>query len=162
MSTWTYIRGYIKVYPLGRTSHEKRYILETVLDHLPRVTGSEGDIHIIVNAFEPFRYRHDDFNEFDQCVGRHNHHRNNIEEEYFLVITGDLRDRVYSQTFKELNKFLIRLAKRVRVEDVMIKLFDDFGHKYIFDSDKYSEIIENTSWVSEGKETNWCEYLMNI
>lgn len=46
MSYWTYINGTITVSPMGRTQPEKRYILETVLNHLPRVTGSEGDMNV--------------------------------------------------------------------------------------------------------------------
>lgn len=42
MSWWTYINGSIVVYPMGRTQPEKKYILDTVLAHLPLVTGSEG------------------------------------------------------------------------------------------------------------------------
>lgn len=49
MSWWTYINGIIKVSPLGRTQAEKTYILQTVLDHLPLVTGSEGDMEVYVN-----------------------------------------------------------------------------------------------------------------
>ena len=45
MSSWTYINGVITVFPLGRTQAEKRYILDTVLDHLPKVTGSERDMN---------------------------------------------------------------------------------------------------------------------
>lgn len=48
MSYWTYINGTITVCPMGRTQPEKRYILETVLNHLPRVTGSEGDIDVYI------------------------------------------------------------------------------------------------------------------
>ena len=48
MSYWTYINGTITVCPMGRTQLEKRYILETVLSHLPRVTGSEGDMNTYI------------------------------------------------------------------------------------------------------------------
>ena len=48
MSYWTYLTGTITVGVMGRTQAEKRYILDTVLDHLPRVTGSEGDMDIYV------------------------------------------------------------------------------------------------------------------
>ena len=48
MSYWTYINGTITVRPMGRTQPEKRYILETVLNHLPRVTGSEGDMNTYI------------------------------------------------------------------------------------------------------------------
>lgn len=49
MSSWTYVSGLIKVSPVGRTQAEKRYTLETVLAHLPAVSGSEGymDVYII-------------------------------------------------------------------------------------------------------------------
>lgn len=48
MSSWTYVHGTIVASPPGRTQHEKRYILETVLDHLPVVTGSERDMEVYV------------------------------------------------------------------------------------------------------------------
>ena len=41
MSYWTHINGVIDVSPMGRTPAEQRYILETVLNHLPIVSGSE-------------------------------------------------------------------------------------------------------------------------
>lgn len=41
MSFWSYVHGTVTVQPLGRTQSEKRYILDTVLSHLPKVTGSE-------------------------------------------------------------------------------------------------------------------------
>ena len=48
MSWWTYINGTIEVRPMGRTQAEKRYILETVLNHLPLVTGSERDMNVYI------------------------------------------------------------------------------------------------------------------
>ena len=36
MSWWTYVNGLIMVEPVGCTQPEKRYILETVLAHLPK------------------------------------------------------------------------------------------------------------------------------
>lgn len=49
MSMWTYVQGLIELGAPGRTQAEKDYILRTVIDHLPKVTGSEGnmDIHIV-------------------------------------------------------------------------------------------------------------------
>lgn len=48
MSSWTYITGTITVSPIGRTQAEKRYILDTVLAHLPIVSGSERDMNVYV------------------------------------------------------------------------------------------------------------------
>lgn len=46
MSYWSFVHGTVTVLPFGRTQAEKRYLLDTVLDHLPKVTGSEGDMNI--------------------------------------------------------------------------------------------------------------------
>lgn len=48
MSWWTYVNGTVVVHPMGRTQAEKRYILDTVLAHLPLVTGSEEDMNIYI------------------------------------------------------------------------------------------------------------------
>ena len=60
MSWWSYINGTITVAPMGRTQAEKRYILDTVLEHLPRVSGgSEGDMNVYViqkNGYNFFIY----------------------------------------------------------------------------------------------------------
>ena len=48
MSFWTYVHGTIEVTPMGRTQAEKTYILNTVLEHLPHVTGSEEDMNVYV------------------------------------------------------------------------------------------------------------------
>ena len=63
MSNWTHIRGMITVSPFGRTQAEKRYILDTVLEHLPRVTGSEGDmeVHVIQRSGHDMSCSHDEF-----------------------------------------------------------------------------------------------------
>lgn len=45
MSSWTYITGTITVSPIGRTQAEKRYILDTVLAHLPIV--KDMDVYVI-------------------------------------------------------------------------------------------------------------------
>ena len=47
MSAWTYITGVITVFPMGRTQPEKRYILDTILEHMPRVTVAGGDVEQI-------------------------------------------------------------------------------------------------------------------
>lgn len=48
MSHWTYINGNIVVSPMGRTQAERRYILETVLDHLPFVTDFDRNMNVYI------------------------------------------------------------------------------------------------------------------
>ena len=49
MSYWTKVNGNIIVEPIGETQAEVRYVLDSVLEHLPIVSGSEGcmDVYII-------------------------------------------------------------------------------------------------------------------
>ena len=60
MSLWTYIRGAITVSPMGRSQAEKRYILDTVLAHLPKITGSDRnmDVYVIQKNW---------YDEYDSC-----------------------------------------------------------------------------------------------
>lgn len=65
MSYWTYISGIVEVCPIGNTQPQKRYILDTVLEHLPVVSGSEGNMKVHVVQ----QYGHDSAsscNEFDE------------------------------------------------------------------------------------------------
>lgn len=48
MSHWTYVSGIVEVRPIGNTQPQKRYILDTVLEHLPVVSGSEGNMKVHV------------------------------------------------------------------------------------------------------------------
>ena len=53
MSCWTTVRGTLGVIPMGETDPHRRYVLETVLAHLPVVTGSEGDMNVYINLSHP-------------------------------------------------------------------------------------------------------------
>lgn len=167
MSYWTHINGAISVKPLGRTQPEKRYILETVLEHLPEVTGSEQNIHVDVLQ----KHGHSgscNVNEFQEWNPKKS--RICTQDTYHIVIDGDLRDRMFEETLHELNKWLNRLAKRVGVVDICIKLT---GYKasspvyepttlIISDPSPYRQMEESPSWGWDNKtgEPAWAEYLM--
>ena len=164
MSCWTYVSGMIVVSPMGRTQAEKRYILETVLDHLPLVTGSEGnmDVYIIQKNGHDESSSHTEF-------GMWGGYRNwktlstDIQSKYILVVDGNLRDRVFDQTFREFQKWLCRLAKRVWVEDVMVEVKAYEEVSLIRNTnDIYTKMFEDPTWCNDDEysEPNWCEYLM--
>lgn len=154
MSYWTYVTGVITVEPMGRTQPEKRYILETVLEHLPKVTGSERDMHI--NVIQ--NYGHDESgnrNEFGEWV-----HGGSYETQckYMIVLEASLRDRMFDETLRELNKWLNRLAKRVYVNDILVKLRGQEKELIISDPEPYKQMEEGPSWWNG--EPAWAEYLM--
>lgn len=160
MSNWTYVNGTIEVSTLGRTQEEIEYILKTVLRHLPKVTGSEQDMHTYLIKKEGYSssYSHDEFEHWVKDF--------DIQDNYIIVVDGSLRDRTLNETHKEFQKWICRLAKRVLVENVIVEikenLFSDVKSIIISDTlDKYSEMYEYPSWSkgSDG-EPNWCEYLL--
>ena len=147
MSSWTHVKGLIELDVPGRTQAEKNYILQTVIDHLPKVTGSEKsmDIYTIQTA------GHDSWQNFDEFYNRVEDFR--TQSRYFLVLDGNLRDRYYKDTFKELNKFLNRLGKRLMVDSVYVRLYN-YEHSHIFTNknDCYGKMFEN--------DNPWYNYLM--
>lgn len=155
MSWWTYINGSITVYPMGRTQAEKRYILETILSHLPKVTGSEEDMY--VHIVQKIGYNSSSFwNEFEIPSDK----KIKIQDHYILVFEASLRDRTFKETFKEFNKFLNRLAKRVLIEDILVSV-KDFSKEFIFKNEKpYNEMYEQGSYEKEDNKPAWWEYLM--
>lgn len=147
MSSWTYVQGLIELDVPGRTQAEKNYILQTVIDHLPKVTGSEKSMNIYTIQTAGY----DSWQNFDEFYNRVEDFK--TQSKYFLVLDGNLRDRHYKDTFKELNKFLNRLGKRLMVDSVYVRLYN-YEHSHIFTNknDCYGKMFEN--------DNPWYNYLM--
>ena len=169
MSYWTYINGTVTVRPMGRTQAEKRYILETVLDHLPFVTGSERNMNVYIIQKNGYNASssHTELGVYGGYLGWD---KNNLslktQDEYILVVEGSLRDRMFEQTYREFQKWLCRLAKRVGIEDVLVEIKAYDKSTIVRNvNDIYGKMFEDPSWYrkkgdDEFKEPNWCEYLM--
>ena len=177
MSYWTYLTGTVTVTPMGRTQAEKRYILDTVLDHLPLVTGSEKDMNVYVIQKNGHNHSSscDEFGETTNNLVDWYGNKNRSEgwlrtqEEYILVVDGSFRDRMFEQTFREFVKWLCRLGKRINIKDVLVEIkgYDkstviknntqkkEYSYRNFFD-----ELFEDFSWCNDTHEPNWCEYLM--
>ena len=160
MSLWTYIRGTITV-PMGRSQAEKRYILDTVLAHLPKVTGLEENMNIYVIQKSGFNEScsHDEFGQYSELGD--GWHLFKAQTKYIIVVDADLRNRFFERTMKEFSNWLCRLSKRVDVNDVLVEVSDDIGQSYIFrnQNDVFGEMFEWPSWCDKG-ESNWCEFMM--
>ena len=162
MSYWTYINGTITVSPMGRTQAEKRYILETVLDHLPRVTGSERDMNVYIIQKNGYNSS-SSHTEFGEWGGYRDWKTlsTEVQDEYILVVNASLRDRKFSETYREFQNWLCRLAKRVDVEDVLVEI-QAYEQSVIIrnTNDAYGKMFEDPSWCNGTGEPTWCEYLM--
>lgn len=158
MSYWTYVNGVITVEPMGRTQYEKRYILETILDHLPKVTGSEEDMNITILEKKSGASSSCNCNEFGEYIRYRRYSWPSTYEQYMVVIDGAFRDRMFDDTLHELNKFLNRLGKRVYVNDILVELHGQDKKLIISDAEPYRQMEEGPSWCNG--EPAWAEYLM--
>ena len=164
MSHWTHICGTITVSPIGWTQAQKRYVLDTVLDHLPVVSGSEEDmkVHVVQRCGYNSSSSH---NEFEEPVRQRPGSRDGwmrIQDEYIVAIEGDLRDRRVSETVRELSKWLCRLAKRVFIDDIIVKISGSYENDFIIsDPGPYQSMEEPFSWMKESNgEPAWAEFLL--
>lgn len=167
MSSWTYVHGIITVLPMGRTQAEKQYILDTVLNHLPKVTGSEKDMSVYAikkNGYNSSSSCDEYGDRTNNLINKYNHKCKNgwlkKQNDYMLIVDGSLRDREFKDTLKEFNKFICRLSKRIRVEDMLVKISGYEQELLLTDkNDVFSDMFEYPSWVNE-EGSNWCEHLM--
>ena len=176
MSFWTYIRGTIEVDVPGRTQPEIQYIISSVLDHLPRVTGSEGDMDI---TFQP-RKGHNCSSSCDEYGMRTNNLKDSYgcksrrgwletQSEYMIVVNANLRDRMFDETYKEFMKWLIRLSKRLWVRDVLVRIegwtHEKFKRTTIDKPGGFDNMLEMTNWNGKHHKYDedtvwWGQHLM--
>lgn len=170
MSYWTYITGTITVSPIGCTQAQKRYILDTVLAHLPIVSGSEKDmdVYVIQKNGHNSSCSCDEFDWYGERTRSRGMLR--TQDEYILVVDAALRDREFDETYREFIKWLVRLGKRVMIDNILVKISgynkSTIIKDYFVQNEKYSyqnvflNLFEGTSWVRDDGEVNWCEYML--
>jgi hypothetical protein len=139
-----------------------RYILDTVLEHLPRIEGME--IHVIQKDGYNSSCTHDEFmrysnlgNSMDSGSG---HRDFNTQDTYFITVSGHMEYGSFEENARIFLGWLCRLAKRVIVKDIAVK-FRGYERKFIIDDPHpYYDMWEDPSWAAGSDSTNWCEYLM--
>ena len=158
MSSWTHVKGVVEVDVPGVTQAETRYVLDTVLAHLPKVTGSESDmsVYVVQESGCNCAMCTDEFGQFSnllagQSGGQGHSGWLEMQSCYMIVLDGDLRDKEFDETKRELMKFLCRLAKRLPVDSIIVKLHSYDKAMVISDAAPYFEMHE----FSHG----WTEYL---
>lgn len=119
MSEWTYVRGVVYLNVIGVTQEQKDYILKTVLNHLPVVSGSESDM--VWNVAPVGAYYSSVYSD-DRGIER----KVETRSEYAVTLHGNLRDRDYETTLREFMKWLMRLVRRFPfgVDDAIVVISD--------------------------------------
>ena len=155
MRSWTHILGTVRAIARGRTQAECSYFMETVLSHLPRIEGSEG-------GMQAYLVRCDGHNSSDSVDELDNHSNLgdpyfgtfNTQTEYLITLNGHLRDTYIEETYRELVRWVYRLAKRVAVQSVMVSATDG-THTY--------QIPEYDAWwtVYESGNRDWWDWYIS-
>lgn len=167
MSHWSYVQGTVEISAIGRTQLEMEYILKTVLQHLPAVSGSEGDmaVHICMRAGSNGFSSCDEFGRNDNPITYdQNGNRTTLDwrtqDSYILMVEGQLRDTTGEGTYRQFIKWLCRLASRIPVVDVLVRIWDDCtGQRWTIDEPRYHCRLTFTMYPAEG-EPVWTDYLM--
>lgn len=150
MSCWTYVSGVIEVDTFARSDAEAIYLAQTVVNHLPRITGSERNVEYHLSRPSGY-YVSSNVDEFDQ-------HSNLYDDRHFRMFTtqdrilitihGNLRDRMFKQTLRETTKMLSRLSSRLWVLNCLVRVKSDMDETFIFDNPEWVRCREITDWAS--------------
>ena len=156
MSRWTYVTGVIRVSTPARTTEQAEYIIKTALKHLPQVTGSEENMRFYLS---PSFHEHESqgWDEFGEQTANLLDGNLEIYPSFLLTVEGDLRDRKVDETHREFIRWLCRLAKRVGVDDICVKITDHVKKEILIINPKpYSEMYEiPPRWVEQIEGPGW-------
>ncbi len=151
MSSWTYVTGIVEVDTFARSDAEAMYLAQTVINHLPRVTGSERNVEFHLSRPNRY-YSSSSVDEFDQSSNLYDdpcYRMFDTQPRILIAVHGALRDRMFVQTLRETTKMLARLSSRLWVRDCLIRVTSGMGQSFIFDSPEWILDREITDWTSK-------------
>ena len=149
MSHWTHVRGIIEVDTMGRTTAESRFLAETAVNHLPRITGSEGPAKLYITTPEGHNVSSntDENDNFSNLGDPFYHGLFEAQTKMLITVAGDLRDREFHTTFRETVKMLNRLASRLYIESCLLAITSDGDKTYTFTNPDYLYHMPVTDWT---------------
>lgn len=171
MSLWSYVHGAITVSPPGLTQAHKAYVLDTILAHLPQVTGSEENMQTYVaqcNGYDA-SYGCDEFMvpyRFSPKATYKDRGSMHLQSHYLIAVRGQLRDRYVELAYRELLRWLVRLAKRVYVDAVTVSVYGDAlepcTRPMIITNDKgkFSALYEWSPRDEDDAPPAWTDFMM--
>lgn len=175
MSAWSYITGTVTLNLMGLSTAHNEYMLKEVLSHLPDVNPTKWSEHhfdLFINKpmFCSSSSSHDDFmisahypdynienmNRFS--TPNYAYHDKWIErnDTFIITINGIFRDCYFEECLKSFNKWLNRLAKRLWVTDVVVRVS---GYSNSNKEFKQTFISSDTSFYSDMYEGDYTNYL---
>lgn len=134
MSIWSHVIGAIEVDTCGLTSAESMYFAQTVVNHLPRIDGSEGPVEYYLHLVNGYNCSGDaDENWVYTNLYTPRSYFRSIEHQSCVLITmqGDLRDCEFEQALKMTTKALNRLSRHLIVNQCSVTV-SSYDRQYTF------------------------------
>ena len=149
---WVYVIGAIEVDTYAQTSAEAKYIIETVIRHLPKVHGGEGPVKISYCLKEGSNVSSntDEFGRFSNLYDGSYFETFEDQTKAIITLYGDLRHNDFEETKRDVSRLLARLAKRLDVYNCCVRVTDSFKNECIF--------TNRNDWLGEiygGVEDSW-------
>lgn len=161
MSLWCYVRGLIVADTFAEYTPAALYRAQCVVDHLPRITGSERDAQLYVTTKcgnNQFTYGWDELHQYSNLGGGRRRNCFEAQSEVLISICGDLRDRWLPQTLPEVTRALARLASRLFIDSCIVSVEDDCGQKFLFNNPKWLRDMPMSDWMlRHGIARDWRE-----
>ena len=150
MSLWCYVRGLIVADTFAEYTPAALYRAQCVVDHLPRISGSERDAQFYIatkRGHNQTMFGWDELHQFSNLGGGRRGDRFEAQSEVLISICGDLRDRWLPQTLPEVTKALARLASRLSIDTCLVSVEDDCGQKFLFNNPKWLRDMPMSDWM---------------
>lgn len=151
MSMWTYVRGVILADAYAGYTPAALYQAQLVVDHLPRITGSEGPVQFYVTSRRGYNTAMG-CDEFGQNSNLGEGRRGDwfrSQSEVLITLCGNLRDRTFGQTLRETTRALTRLASRLDVYTCLVSVVSDCNQKFLFDNPEWIRWMPRSDWLSD-------------
>lgn len=152
MSSWTHVFGVIEADTFARSEAEAMYIAQTVINHLPKIRGSEHDVEFHLNK--------PNWTNCSSGTDEFGHWSNLYNDSYFkcferqtcvlITMSGSLRDTEFKDTLRQTTKMLARLSKRLFVDNCLVSVKGNEDN-FVFD---------NPQWVCEQDRSDWTDKLL--
>ena len=138
MSLWTHVQGFIKIDTFQHSNTDTIHFAQKLVDHLPRITGSEGNAsyYVILPNGHNQRSSTDEYDQYSnlgepQFYKRKYTYAFKTQSQAIIIIDGDLRDRVLMQTYKEVIHVLNRISSRASICSCVVNINDWYEEKTI-------------------------------
>lgn len=151
MSHWTYVKGVVEVNTPANTSAEAMFLAQTVVNHLPKIRGSEGDVsyHLNLRHGANFSSNADEFDNFSNLYNGTYFKCFEGQSCVLITLDGDLRDAEFPDTLRETTKALARLASKLVIMSCIVSV----------SSYEKSFVFNNPDWLDNAKPSLWVHKL---